>query len=253
MNRSLFPPLTPHVRPHRAAKHNRTSVTEDDLSWATERTGFGVERRGKITPAELRRTAVHEAGHALIAYFIPDVQAPIKISIINRGKVGGYNLMGESNHTYHTEARLRDEICVFLGGRVAEEMVLGEASSGAYDDLRKASALSRGMVENLGYGKRTGLLSYGAGGQGAGEVSQAALRLLEEEAQSILGSEYTRAKTLVQKHRKELEALVELLLKNEVVHEHELEAVLGPRVADVGVVGIAGEGGVGYGFGGWRL
>jgi len=206
-----------------------------------------------MTPAELRRTAVHEAGHALIAYFIPDVQAPIKISIINRGKVGGYNLMGESNHTYHTEARLRDEICVFLGGRVAEEMVLGEASSGAYDDLRKASALSRGMVENLGYGKRTGLLSYGAGGQGVGEVSQAALRLLEEEAQSILGSEYTRAKTLVQKHRKELEALVELLLKNEVVHEHELEAVLGPRVADVGVVGIDGEGGVGYGFGGWRL
>lgn len=77
--------------------------------------------------------------------------------------MGGYNLISERNFTYHTEARLRDEICVFLGGRVAEEVVLGEASSGAFDDLKKASALSRGMVESLGYGKKTGLLSYGGG------------------------------------------------------------------------------------------
>jgi len=257
-----YPPSLPHPQ-NRAAKNNHTSITEDDLSWATERTGFGVARKGKITPSELRRTAVHEAGHALISYFLPDASPPIKISIINRGKMGGYNLMSESNFTYHTEARLRDEICVFLGGRVAEEVVLGEASSGAFDDLKKASALSRGMVESLGYGKKTGLLSYGGGGGGGGErggeVSQAALRMLEEEAQSILASEYARARKVVVKRKKELMGLVELLLEKEVVHDHDLEGVFGPRVvAPVAVAAAAGGGGGGgggrsssYGWGGW--
>lgn len=229
----------------RAAKLNRTCVTEADLSWATERTGFGIERRAKIPPEDLRRTAVHETGHALVAHLLaPEAEPPVKISIISRGAVGGYSLMGETNRTYHTEARLRAEICVLLGGRAAEEQVLGFASSGAFDDLKRATGLARAMVESLGYGKRTGLLSMsgaggalmggGGGGGGAGgapEVSQATLRMLEEEAQAILAAEYARAKALLGRHRRALNALVEVLLEKEVVHEPDIARCFGPRPA----------------------
>lgn len=229
----------------RAAKLNRTCVTEEDLSWATERTGFGIERRAKIPPEDLRRTAVHETGHALVAHLLaPEAEPPVKISIISRGAVGGYSLMGETNRTYQTEARLRAEICVLLGGRAAEEQVLGVASSGAFDDLKRASGLARAMVDSLGYGKRTGLLSMSGGGAlmgmggggavGAPEVSQATLRMLEEEAQGILAAEYARAKSLLARHRKALNALVQVLLEKEVVHEMEIAACFGPRPALAG-------------------
>lgn len=233
----------------RAAKLNRTYVTEDDLSWATERTGFGIERRASIPPEDLQRTAVHETGHALIAHLLaPEAEPPVKISIISRGAVGGYSLMGETNRTYHTEARLRAEICVLLGGRAAEEQVLGFASSGAFDDLKRASGLARAMVESLGYGKRTGLLSVSGGGGsltggggagGAPEVSQATLRMLEEEAQAILAAEYARAKALLGRHRKALNALVEVLLEKEVVHEPDIARCFGPRPAPPVLAGEA--------------
>lgn len=222
----------------RAAKLNRTCVTEEDLSWATERTGFGIERQGKPTPEDMRRTAVHETGHALVAHLLaPEADPPVKISIISRGAVGGYSLMSEGNRTYQTEARLRAEIAVLLGGRAAEELVLGVASSGAFDDLKRASGLARAMVESLGYGKRTGLLSMSGGGSllgGGGvtpapEVSQATLRVLEEEAQGILAGEYARVKALLGRHRGKLHALVEVLLLKEVVHEPDIARCFGPR------------------------
>ncbi len=238
----------------RAAKLNRTCVTEADLSWATERTGFGIERQGKIPPEDLRRTAVHETGHALVAHLLaPEAEPPVKISIISRGSVGGYSLMSEGNRTYQTEARLRAEIAVLLGGRAAEELVLGVASSGAFDDLKRASGLARAMVESLGYGKRTGLLSMsggggsvfgggGGGGAAAPDMSQARLRILEEEAQAILACEYARTKALLGKSRKALGALVELLLEKEVVHEPDIARCFGPRpLLGTAAVAVAAE------------
>lgn len=236
----------------RAASLNRTCVMEDDLSWATERTGFGIERQGKITPEDMRRTAVHETGHALVAHLLaPEANPPVKISIISRGAVGGYSLMSEGNRSYQTEARLRAEIAVLLGGRAAEELVLGVASSGALDDLKRASGLARAMVDSLGYGVKTGLLSMSGGGGsmfggGAGspepEVSQATLRMLEEEAQGILAGEYARVKALLGRHRGKLDALVAVLLEKEVVHESDIAQCFGPRPV-VAAGGVGKEGG----------
>lgn len=209
----------------RAAKHNRTVVLQDDLSWATERTGFGIERKSKITPAELKRTAVHEGGHALVAWMLPGAERPVKISVINRGSMGGYNLMNERNATYQTESRLRDDIAILLGGRAAEDIILGDPSSGAFDDLRKASAIARAAVERLGYSKKTGLLTLGQSDHH--EVSQATLRILEEEAQLILTTEYARAKAIIAKHKHKLNGLIDLLVEKEVVHEQEISELFG--------------------------
>ena len=131
--------------------------------------------------------------------------------------------MNERNSTYQTESRLRDDIAVLLGGRAAEDIMLGDPSSGAYDDLRKATAIARAAVERLGYSKRTGLLALGQSDHH--EVSQTTLRLLEEEARLILATEYARAKALIIKYKSCVNALVDLLMEKEVVHEHDIAEV----------------------------
>jgi AFG3 family protein len=215
----------------RAAKRNQTAVTEEDLTWAAERTGFGIEKSRKVSSAQLNRTAVHETGHALVAWMLPSASPPVKISIINRGSVLGYNLMGDSNGTYaRTESEMRDEIAVCMGGRVAEEVLLGEPSIGAVSDLRTATRTARIMVEQVGFGKKTGLLSISMHDP---EVSPETRRACEEEVQAILADEYKRAKALIIKHRDKVNALVDRLVEKEVIHDEEIQAILGPRPAAV--------------------
>jgi ATP-dependent Zn protease len=109
-----------------------------------------------------------------------------------------------------------------LGGRAAEEVVLGMPSTGAVSDLKKASSAAASMVKAFGYGKRTGLLAVEK------PVSETTMRIMEEEISAIVTTEYARAKAIIAKHRPQFTELVELLLQKEVIHEADIEAVLGP-------------------------
>jgi AFG3 family protein len=238
----------------RAAMLNRTGLTQEDLSWAADRGLSGIGKKDKISQAELNNTAIHESGHAVVspfppawvrpvaaslmvnglcqvAWFLPHAAKPVKITIINKGQFGGYNLVNEEKKI-PTEAYYRDNICMFYGGRAAEEITLGTPSAGALMDLKMASSAAASMVKALGYGKRTGLLAVAEDDSASSSrLSETTLRIMEEEMTVILNAEYARAKAILTQHRAQLIELAELLLQKEVVHEADIEAVLGPKVS----------------------
>jgi ATP-dependent Zn protease len=164
---------------------------------------------------------------------LPHANQPVKVTIINKGSIGGYNFMQEGEEVYLTELHYRDRICGMLGGRAAEETVLGMPSFGAANDLEMASSAAAQMVKALGYGKRTGLLAVAKDDSSifSRPLSETTMRIMEEEMAAILTAEYARAKAIIAKHRPQLSALVELLLQKEVIHEADIEGVLGPKVS----------------------
>lgn len=136
--------------------------------------------------------------------------------------------MEESNRSNHTASDLRDEICAMLGGRAAEEVILGDVSKGAWQDLRMATQMAGEMVKELGFGARTGLVSIPKVGHGYyhTSLSPETMRVAEEEIHKILEVEYSRAKALIRYHRPAFDRLVDALVTREVLHEAEIKDIL---------------------------
>jgi cell division protease FtsH len=228
-----------------AARRDKHAVTMTDLDDAIDRIISGPERKSRLmAPAEKRRVAYHEAGHALVAEALPTTDPVRKVTIIPHGiaALGHTQQLPTQERYLYTTEELLDRIAVMLGGRAAEEIVLQTVSTGAQDDLLRASELARSMVAELGMSTLLGPYTVEQGPRSffldtharpAPVCSEAMAQHIDQEAQAIIERMYRQAYQLLEKHRDALEALAQYLLQYEVVDQRTLATLLMDRYPKV--------------------
>jgi cell division protease FtsH len=221
-----------------ATRNGHDKVEMSDFEAAIDRILAGPEKKNRVlTPDEKRRVAYHEAGHALVAENVPTAQPVHKISIIPRGVSAlGFTLQLPGEEKFmSTEDELRDQIAVLLGGRTAEQVMLGTISTGAHNDLEKASEIARRMVCSLGMSKKLGPLTYGKRQQlqfletEVGEsrnYSDVTARLIDTEVIDIVQEGEARALKIITDNKAALEKLANLLQEKEAINREEMMALL---------------------------
>ena len=183
-----------------------------------------MQSRRALNDHEKRVVAYHEAGHALCAELLPSVDRVHKISIVPRGRALGYTLnLPEEDRYLKTREELIDYMTVLLGGRAAEQLVFGSITTGAADDLRRVSDISRGMI--FDYAMGTGISSRQISAEG-GAVSDTTRRVRDEEQQHLTDEAYRAADRLIRTHRAKLDELAPTLLANEVLERNEIERIM---------------------------
>jgi cell division protease FtsH len=222
-----------------AARSGRDTVTMVDFEAAIDRVMAGPEKKNRVLgPEEKRRVAYHEAGHALVAENVPNSQPVHKISIIPRGVSAlGFTLQLPLDEKYlATEAELKDQLAVLLAGRTAEHIVLESVSTGAQNDLEKATEIARNMVCYLGMSKKLGPLVYGQRQQlqflstdfaEQRNYSEETARIVDAEIRQLIDEAEQRALTILTAHRHQLQQLAELLQEKEVILREEMLALWG--------------------------
>jgi cell division protease FtsH len=221
-----------------AARNNKEKIRMDDCEEAIDRVIVGPERKSRIIgDKEKRNTAYHEAGHALVARFLPDADPVRKVTILPRGIALGvtWHIPSEDKYT-KTRKELLAEIISLLGGRVAEEIVFDELTTGASNDIERATKIARNMVTKYGMSDKLGPLTYGKKheqvflGRDIMEdknYSESVGSQIDQEVREIIDVCHTRAREIVTKNREKLEAVVVVLLEKEVIEAEELDMVLG--------------------------
>jgi cell division protease FtsH len=222
-----------------ATRNGHNQVEMSDFEAAIDRILAGPEKKSRVlTPDEKRRVAYHEAGHALVAENVPTAQPVHKISIIPRGVSAlGFTLQLPGEEKFmSTEDELRDQIAVLLGGRTAEQVMLGTISTGAHNDLEKASDIARSMVCSLGMSKKLGPLTYGKRQQfqfletevaESRNYSDVTARLIDTEVIDIVQEGEARALKIITDNKAALEKLANLLQEKEAINRDEMMALLG--------------------------
>jgi len=220
-----------------AARKGKDAVEMEDFEEAIDRVVAGLARKSRyLSPEEKRRIAYHEAGHAICAAVFTPKEKVHRVSIIPRGVAAlGYTLQLPEEEKYLlTKEELLAKVCVLFGGRVAEELVFGEVSTGAQNDLEKATEIARAMVLDYGMSEVLGPQTFrkrehlflDVPFKERELVSEETARLIDEEISKILKSCYDKTKELLQAEREKLDRMVELLLQKEVLEGEELEKVL---------------------------
>ena len=220
-----------------AARRDKNSITMAELEEAVERSVAGLERKSRVLNEKERRiVAYHEAGHAIVGEILPEANPVQKISIVSRGIAAlGYTLnMPLEDRYLMTKEELEDSLAAILGGRAAEEIVFGEISTGAANDLQQATQMAERMVKEFGMSQRIGLVAHRAdrSQQMLGMIpadraySDETAKLIDEEIKGIIGAGYVRAKALLTEHRPALEDVVEILFENEVMDGDQLRDLL---------------------------
>ncbi|CAA9300805.1 MAG: Cell division protein FtsH [uncultured Chloroflexi bacterium] len=213
-----------------SARRNKKSIGMSELEEAIDRVIAGPERKSRVIgEREKRITAYHEVGHALVAKMLPNCYPVHKMSIVARGMAGGYTryLPPEDQYLY-TRSFMEDTLASMLGGQAAEETVFNELTTGASDDLEKATAMARSMVTRYGmsrklgsqvYGKKEELIFLGRDIQETRNYSDETAHAIDQEVSSILQHAHHRAKEILTKHRAKLEEIAERLIKDETIDE----------------------------------
>lgn len=218
-----------------AARQSKEAIDMDDFSAATDRIIAGLEKKSKIiSEEEKKRIAFHEAGHATVSWFLEHGDELMKVSIVPRGKSLGSAWYLPEEHQLFTKAQLLDKLCMALGGRAAENLVFGEISSGALDDLEKVTKQAYSMVAFYGLDDKLGHISfYDSTGQSEQSLhrpySEATAQLIDEEVRGLVDQAYQKTKSILQDHRKDLERLAALLLDKEVATKKDLVDIFGER------------------------
>jgi cell division protease FtsH len=220
-----------------AARRNHEVVTEADFTDALERIVLGAERQIMITPEDRRRTAYHEAGHAIVGMVTPGADPVRKVSIIPRGAALGVTFASpEDDRFNYREPEILAKIKVALGGRVAEEVVYdGEVSTGAESDIQQLTDIARQMVGRWGMSRAIGPVAViPRDGQGpflgAGEISPETQDLVDAEVRRVIDQAHTEVTTVLHEHRDKLDALAQALLAHETLDEEAAYAAAGvPR------------------------
>lgn len=222
-----------------AARRKKTFVEHQDFLDARDRLIGGLERKGNIiSPAEKNIVAHHEAGHAVASWYLKNVDPLLKVSIIPRGKSLGSAWYLPEERKIVTKAQFLDQICASLGGRVAEEVIFNEVSSGALDDLEKVTKQAYTMVAYYGLDKEVGPMSfYDSTGQNnrilSKPYSENMAQLIDKKVREMIGTAYERTKKILVDHTPELKELAQLLLQKEVVEKTDLEKILGERNSQI--------------------
>ncbi len=222
-----------------ALRHQREVVTMEDFEQAIDRVIAGPEKKSRaLGEEEKRRVAIHESGHTLVAKTVPTAEPVHKVSIIPRGVAAlGYTLQLPVQEKFlSTEEELKDQIAILLGGRVAEELGLGSISSGAANDLERATEIARGMITQLGMSRRLGPLTWGRRqqlqfleGQGVTEernYSEQTAEAIDAEVREIVEEQHKRVTDILTHRRAVLDALSRHLLEKEVISGEEVDAVI---------------------------
>ena len=226
-----------------AARADEEAVTSADMDEAIERVIAGPQKKSRIiSKHEQRVIAAHESGHTLVARLTNHSDPVHKVTIIPRGQALGYTLQLPLEDKFLTsKSEILDKLCILLAGRAAEEIVFGEITSGASDDLNKTMAYARKMVVELGMSEKLGPIALPNGDDG--EVflgrdlsrhktySEELARTIDEEILSLINSSYSRAKEIISSHRAVFDKLVETLLAKEVVESAEIDEILGLKPA----------------------
>jgi cell division protease FtsH len=224
-----------------AARKGKKTIELSDLEEAVDRVVAGLERKSRVlNRKEKDIVAYHEAGHAIVAGSLTDVDPVHRVSIIPRGVAAlGYTLQLPTEDRYlMTRTELVNRMKVLLGGRVAEEIVFGEISTGAQNDLERATSIARSMVTEYGMSKKLGPLSYardrramflGAEMPGSEPYSEKIAAEIDEEVRSIVDDAYKAVRQLLRRKQSHLETLAQLLLEKEVVEGDELMEILNGR------------------------
>ncbi len=209
-----------------AARRNAIAVTIQDFEAAIERVVAGLEKKSRIMNEQERTTvAYHESGHALVAELVPHADPVAKVSIVphGRGALGITMQMPTEDRYLLTREELEDRLAVMLGGRAAEQVVCGTISTGASDDIHRASELARRMVTEFGMSDKLGTVRYATqqyqflSGETTASASPETLKIIDEEVLRIIGEQYTRAQQLLKEHRAALECVTQQLLETETV------------------------------------
>jgi cell division protease FtsH len=209
-----------------AARRNAIAVTIQDFEAAIERVVAGLEKRSRIMNEQERTTvAYHESGHALVAELVPHGDPVAKVSIVPhaRGTLGFTMQLPTEDRYLLTREELEDRLAVMLGGRAAELLVCGTISTGASDDIQRASELARRMVTEFGMSDKLGTVRYASqqyqylSGDTSATASPETLKIIDDEVQRMIGEQYQRAQQLLKEHRFALECLTRQLLETETV------------------------------------
>ena len=220
-----------------AAKENRVFIQQSDIRHAFVKVGIGPEKKSRIVSEKERRiTAYHEAGHAILFHVLPDVGPVYSVSIIPTGGAGGYTMpLPEKDDMFNTKGHMLQEITVSLGGRVAEEEIFDDITTGASQDIKQATAIAKSMITKFGMSERLGLINYdndsdevfigrdfGHTSRGYGEKVAGTI---DEEVKRIIDECYLKARTLIQEYHPVLEKCAQLLLEKEKITRSEFEAL----------------------------
>lgn len=227
-----------------AARENLTKITQEHLEKSIERVVAGPEKknRAKISDAELNLVSYHEGGHAVIGHFLAGCDPIHKVSIIPRGGAGGYTMsLPVEDRNYMTRSHLMDEVTMMLGGRVAEEIVLGEISTGASNDIERATKTIRQMVTRWGMSDELGTITFGEDqeqvflGRDLGHnrnYSEAIAFSIDKEVKRIMDECHKRAHELLTEHRDKLDAVANALKEREVLNAFEFQGVIDGKPLD---------------------
>jgi len=222
----------------RAVRHEHQAVTMPDFEEAIDRVIAGPEKKHRVLNTdEKRRVAFHESGHALVALNVATGEPLHKVSIIPRGVAAlGYTLQLPVQEKFlSTEQQLKDQLAILLGGRVAEELVFGDVSSGAQNDLEHASQIARSMVTQLGmsrklgpltYGRRRELVFLGVTGEEERNYSEDTARLIDAEVRALVEDGHKRTRDILSARRSVLDALAAALQQREVMTREEVERLV---------------------------
>ncbi|HEY8428711.1 MAG TPA: ATP-dependent zinc metalloprotease FtsH, partial [Sandaracinaceae bacterium] len=223
-----------------AARQDKDFVSMVDFEMAKDKVLMGSERRSMVISEHQKQvTAWHEAGHTLLGHMLPHHDPVHKVSIIPRGPALGVTMaLPEEDKLNDSREGLLDRICMCLGGRIAEELKFGQQTSGASDDLRKASHIARAMVSELGMSDALGPLSYGEREDSPflmgpsfrqKDYSEKTAQEIDAEVRRIVMEQYERGKAILTEHRDKLDALAEALLDRETLDREEIDAVMEGR------------------------
>lgn len=227
-----------------AAKDSRIYLKQEDIRKAFVKVGIGAEKKSRvISEKEKRITAFHEAGHAILFHVLPDVGPVYSVSIIPTGGAGGYTMpLPENDEMFNTRGKMLQDITVALGGRVAEEEVLDDITTGASQDIKQATSLAKSMVTKFGMSEAVGLINYdddsdevfigrdlAHASRGYGE---SVATVIDQEVKRIIDDCYARARSIIKKYDDVLHACAQLLLEKEKISRDEFESLFTGEVSE---------------------
>lgn len=220
-----------------AARRGKKKIAMQEMEEAIERVIAGPEKKSRvISEFEKRLVAYHESGHALLGHYLPHTDPLHKVSIIPRGRAGGYTLLlPKEDRRYMTKSQIIDQVTMLLGGRVAEELVLGEISTGAQNDLERATELVRKMITEFGMSEELGPLTFGRKQETVflgrdiardRNYSEAVAYSIDKEARRIIDECYNRAQKMLKEHMEELHLIAKALMEKETLEAEEFTAII---------------------------
>ncbi|MGP1436394.1 MAG: ATP-dependent zinc metalloprotease FtsH [Phocaeicola sp.] len=216
-----------------AARHSKKAISKQDFSDAIDRIVGGLEKKTKIMTADEKRSiAIHEAGHATLSWFLEHADPLIKVTIVPRGRALGAAWYLPEERQITTKEQMLDEMCALLGGRAAEDLFIGHISTGAMNDLERATKQAYSMIAYIGMSEKMPNLSYYSSTDEYSfqkPYSEKTAELIDSEVQRMINGQYERAKQLLSEHKEGHAQLAQVLIEREVIMADDVEKIFGKR------------------------